>query len=158
MGPLPMPDTQNGFCQEHAALLVESFRRVTGRNLLAGSLSTAEQARQLFEAPFVVASHGTETDPVFNYANRGALALFEMSWDEFTAMPSRLSAESLVQEERARLLARVAASGFIDDYRGVRISRTGKRFLIERATVWNVADAKGVYRGQAVMFRDWHYL
>jgi len=158
VGPLPMPDTQNGFLKEHAALLIESFRRLTGRNLLAGSLSPAEHAHQLFEAPFIVASHGTEKDPVFNYANRAALALFEMSWDEFTAMPSRLSAEPLLQEERARLLARVAASGFIDDYRGVRISRTGKRFLIERATVWNVTDAKGINRGLAVMFRDWHYL
>jgi hypothetical protein len=91
-------------------------------------------------------------------------------------MPSRRSAEPLAQTERAQLLARVSAHGFIDDYSGIRISARGRRFRIDRATVWNVVDAAGVYRfqdkiegagtgmsrlalhGQAVMFRDWHYL
>ena len=29
------------------------------------------------------------------------------------------------------------------------------RFRIERATVWNVVDAGGVYRGQAATFSEW---
>lgn len=73
-------------------------------------------------------------------------------------MPSRLSAEPVSREERARLLAEVSKNGFIDNYTGVRISRTGKRFLIEHAIVWNLLDEQGVYRGQAAMFRDWKYL
>jgi len=36
-----------------------------------------------------------------------------------------------------------AARFFSEGYRGVRISRTGKRFLIERATVWNVPNEAG---------------
>jgi hypothetical protein len=35
------------------------------------------------------------------------------------------------------------ARGFIDDYAGVRIARTGRRFLIQRATVWNLTDDQG---------------
>jgi len=70
-------------------------------------------------------------------------------------MPSRLSAEPLAREERARLLAAVTARGFVDDYAGVRISRTGRRFRIERATVWNLADPAGLRLGQAAAFDRW---
>lgn len=154
----PAPTAGNDFLAGHARLLVESYRRLTGLDLLHPGLAPLEQARMLFEAPFVVASHDTEADPAFNYGNRAALALFETTWEAFTAMPSRLSAEPVAQEERSRLLARVAAKGFIDDYQGVRVTRTNRRFLIRRATVWNVIDALGAYRGQAVTFSDWSYL
>ena len=58
-------------------------------------------------------------------------------------MPSRLTAEAPDRAERARLLAEVTARGFIDDYSGVRISHTGPRFQIQRATVWNLTDDQG---------------
>jgi hypothetical protein len=32
-----------------------------------------------FEAPIAVMSHGTAKEPIFNYANRTALNLFEMT-------------------------------------------------------------------------------
>jgi len=57
-----------------------------------------------------------------------------MSWAELTRTPSRLTAEAPNREERARLLAAVTARGFIDDYSGVRISKSGRRFRIARAT------------------------
>ena len=75
-------------------------------------------------------SHNTKAEPIFNYANAKALELFELSWEEFITLPSRLSAESVNQEERATLLAQVTAHGFIDNYQGIRISSTGKRFKI----------------------------
>ena len=73
-------------------------------------------------------------------------------------MPSRLTAEAPDRAARARLLAQVAAQGFIDDYAGVRISRAGKRFLIERATVWNLTDDQGRLCGQAATFQTWRLL
>lgn len=152
------PDAADHFHVEQARLLIDSYRRWTGRDLVDPGLSTPEQARALYEAPFVVASHGTEEDPVFNYANRAALALFETGWSDFTSMPSRLSAEPAEREERGRLLARVSGHGFIDDYSGVRISVTGRRFRIRNAAVWSLIDARGTAMGQAVMFRDWEYL
>lgn len=154
----PAPSADNDFLVEHALRLIESYRRATGREMVDSGGTSAEQARALFEAPYVVASHGTEADPVFNYGNRSALVLFEMTWEQFTAMPSRLSAEPVAQEERARLLARVASAGFIDDYQGVRIARSGRRFMIQRATVWNVVNGEGTPCGQAVTFREWRYL
>ncbi len=73
-------------------------------------------------------------------------------------MPSRLSAEPMEREQRARLLEQVKRHGFIDTYSGIRISATGRRFRIRSATVWNVIDVHGAPAGQAVMFRDWEYL
>jgi len=112
----------------------------------------------LFEAPFCVVSHNTQADPVFNYGNKTALKLFEMSWQDFTALPSRFSAEQQNREERQRLLARVTEHGFIEDYRGVRISSSGRRFLVEDSIVWNMLDENGGYRGQAAVLYKWSEL
>src|SRR6185503_4048167 len=118
-------------------------RQFTGRDLLPGLFNPAGLAKNLFLAPFVLVSHGTEADPVLNYGNAAALALWEMTWDELTRTPSRLTAEAPLREERARLLAEVTAHGFIDDYSGIRISKTGRRFRIAQATVWNLVTEDG---------------
>lgn len=138
--------------------LIESFRRWTGRDLLIRAGSPEDQARALFEAPCVVVSHGTEADPILNYGNQAALDLWEMTWAQLTNTPSRLTAEPVNREERARMLAVAAAQGYFTGYRGVRISATGKRFLVEDATVWNVVDADGVRVGQAATFARWTWV
>ena len=144
----------------HTALLAASLRRLTGRELIGGGekLGGDELARRVFEAPFVLVSHGTEADPILNYGNQAALDLWELRWEELTAMPSRLTAEAPVREERARLLERVACDGFIDDYSGIRVTRSCRRFRIEQATVWNLADESGAPCGQAAMFANWEFL
>lgn len=142
----------------HSVLMADSYWRCTGRELLSGARDPRDLARELFAAPFVVVSHGTETDPVLNYGNAAALALWEMTWDELIRTPSRLTAEAPERAERERLLAAVTARGFIDDYSGVRISRGGRRFRITRATVWNVVAPDGSPRGQAATFRNWELL
>ena len=93
-----------------------------------------------------------------NYGNASALALWEMPWAELTRTPSRLTAEATNREERARLLAAVTARGFIDDYSGIRISKTGRRFRIAQATVWNLVMPDGKPCGQAAMFSHWEFL
>ena len=145
---------------EYAILLSESYTRFTGLDLLdsAAISSSHSLAEALYLASFALMSHNTDADPVFNYANRTTLQLFEMDWDRFTRMPSRLSAEPVNRAERARLLEEVTRNGYIDNYSGIRISSTGKRFRIERATVWNVADAKMNVISQAAMFKNWEYL
>jgi hypothetical protein len=156
------PDTGNGFCGAHARLLVDSFRRCTGRALIiadgAAPVGDDELGRRLFEAPFAVLSHAPGADPHFTYANGVALRLFEVDWAALLRMPSRLSAEPVEQAERARLLARVRDRGFIDDYEGIRISRSGRRFRITGAVVWTVTDGAGVDRGQAATFAEWQPL
>lgn len=155
MPPMPEPCAANGYLADHVQLLRSSLRVLTGRDLVEGDPPPREAALRLYRAPFVVLSHDTGADPRLNYANRCALELFELDWEAMVAMPSRLTAEAPDREERARLLARVAVQGYIDDYSGVRVSRTGRRFRIEVATVWNLADAAGRYRGQAATFASW---
>ena len=149
---------QSGEVIAHTQLLARSFSKWTGHDLLPGLFNPAGLARNIFHAPFALVSHGTEADPVLNYGNQTALALWEMSWEELTRTPSRLTAEAPNRAERARLLAQVTERGFIDDYSGVRISRTGRRFRIVRAMVWNLVTAAGVPCGQAAMFHEWDFL
>jgi hypothetical protein len=106
----------------------------------------------MWDAPHAIVAHGIESDPIFFFGNRVALAAFETDAAAFTALPSRLSAEAPQRGERQLLLDRVSQDGFIDDYAGLRISATGRRFRIERAIVWNLVDAKGVRHGQAATF------
>ncbi len=149
---------QSEFVVAHTACLARSLRHFTGRDLLPGSTDPFLLAQKVFEAPFILVSHGTEADPVLNYGNRVALTLWEMTWEELTRTPSRFTAEALNREERARLLAEVTARGFIDDYCGVRISKTGRRFRIHQATVWNLITESGQPCGQTAMFDRWEFL
>ncbi|HXJ42448.1 MAG TPA: MEKHLA domain-containing protein [Bryobacteraceae bacterium] len=149
---------QNNDVINHSAMLARSYRHFTGRELLPAVAEAGDLARGIYEAPFVVVSHGTEADPVLNYGNAAALRLWEMSWEELTRTPSRLTAEAPLREERARLLAAVTARGFIDDYSGIRITRTGRKFHIARATVWNLITPGGQPCGQAAMFSEWEFI
>jgi len=142
----------------HVELLLNSFSCLIGRELLVRNGSREEQTRSLFDAPFVVVSHGQENNPVLNYGNKKALCLWEMTWEEFIQTPSRQTAEPAHRNERERLLDGTRRNGYIDDYSGIRVSKTGKRFEIEQAIVWNISDENGHYYGQAATFDTWHYL
>lgn len=155
MTPLAYPSASNGFLSDHIQLLTNSYWRLTGRHLVDPELDPHAAARQLFEAPLVLLSHNADVDPILTYANRTALDLFELDWEQLTRMPSRLTAEAPDRAERARLLAQVTAHGYIDQYSGVRVSSSGRRFRIDGATVWNLTDQAGHYLGQAATFGSW---
>ena len=130
----------------HSLTLIDSFKRATGRTLLPPGLSISDAPKALFDAPFVVVSHGTEADPVFNYGNAAALALWGLDWETFTALPSRKSAADAadVQAERAQALQAAGSAGAVDGgYSGVRVTSAGRRFRLENATLWGVTTPKG---------------
>lgn len=136
-------------------LLVQSHARIVGRPLV----HAGQGADWLYnEAPFVVLAHNTAPDPRFIYANKAGQACFEYSWDEFVTLPSRLSAEPQNRAQRQQLLDAVSRDGFTAGYRGVRISKSGKRFRIEDGIVWQLLDSGGVLRGQAATFSNWQLL
>lgn len=139
----------------HTALLMDSYARITGRKLIDVDPFSPSAADILFNAPFVLLSHGTEQDPVLNYGNKNALLLWEMEWEVFTSTPSRLTAEPMERGQREKLLRDAQRQGYSDGYTGIRISSTGKRFQIENAVIWSVIDQEGQYRGQAAMFPEW---
>jgi hypothetical protein len=149
---------QTDFVVAHTLRLANSFKKWTGRDLLPGNFSPGELAEKIFNAPFVVVSHGTQADPILNYGNRAALTLWEMSWEDFTRTPSRLTAEAPNREERAKLLEAVTRKGFSDNYAGIRISKNGRRFEISRATVWNLVSETGEPCGQAATFSEWKFI
>ena len=152
------PNESNDFQADHAWLLLDSYRRLTGRNLLPPGRSAEAMARDPYFAPFVVLSHDTAADPVFTYANLTAQRIFAMCWREIVGLHSRFSAEPMAREERQRLLELVASQGYMDDYRGVRIASTGKRFEIGHATIWNLIGISGERLGQGATFAEWRDL
>ncbi len=139
-------------------ILLNSYRQLLGAELIQHNCDPLKQAKCLFFAPFVLVSHGTEADPILNYGNQTALKLWELNWDEFTRTHSRQTAEPMNREERQNLLSQVTERGYIDNYRGVRISSTGTRFAIDQAIVWNLTDFEGKYCGQAATFASWSFL
>jgi len=143
---------------EWSQYLLNNYARLVKEELINRAGTSQEQAERLFQSPFVVASHGLQEDPILNYGNQAALDLWEMDWEQFTRTPSRLTAEPVNREERARMLEQAKTHGYISDYRGIRISRSGKRFLVERATVWNIQKPDGTPLGQTATFSDWIFL
>jgi len=131
------------------ALVAESYERLLGRPLVE---TGNDPVAALWHAPRAIVAHGPESDPLFFFGNAAALAAFEYEPEAFIGLPSRLSAEAPLREERQALLDRVSARGFIDDYAGVRIGSSGRRFRIAQATVWNLVDGYGRIHGQAASF------
>ena len=75
---------QTEFGLRHSDCLARSYRHFTGRELALDARpdDTRSLARRIYEDTAIIVSHGTEPDPILNYANAAALALWEMSWAE----------------------------------------------------------------------------
>ena len=147
------PAASNLWHHEWLRLLDSSLRKCSGTAILpAPDASPAQCSTVASSDDLVVVSHDGAEDPVFNYASKAALDLWEMDWETFTSTPSRFSAEPDEREARAELLRRVTKDGYVDDYRGVRISSSGRRFEVRDAYVWNVYDGEERV-GQAALFR-----
>ena len=134
------------------ALLTDSYARLVGAPLVPPAMDADWLYR---EAPFVVVAHGTDQDPKFIYVNKTAQECFEYSWEEFMSLPSRLSAEAPDRAERQSLLDEVARNGFLSGYRGLRVAKSGRRFIIEDGVVWELIDREGTRHGQAATFLSW---
>lgn len=135
-------------------ILLDSWEHHLGKPLIERQSAEAD-SEKLFRVPFVLVAHGTEADPILNYANQAAIALWEMPLEQLLQTPSRKTAEPVHRDERSELLRRTTEHGFIDDYSGIRISATGQRFRIHQATVWNLVDSDGALVGQAAAFSQW---
>ena len=134
------------------ALPTDSYVRLVGAPLVP----SAKDADWLYrDAPFVVLAHSTEDDPKFIYANKAAQKCFEYSWEQFMSLPSRLSAEAPDWAQRQALLEEVARNGFLSGYRGFRVAKSGRRFIIEDGVVWELRDRDGMRHGQAATFLSW---
>ncbi|WEK01561.1 MAG: MEKHLA domain-containing protein [Candidatus Sphingomonas phytovorans] len=133
-------------------LVVGSYARLVGTPL---NLENQGPDWLYDHAPFALLAHNMEVDPRFIYANRTAQACFEYHWDEFVTLPSRLSAEAPDRAARQHLLDEVSRKGFVVDYAGIRVAKSGRRFQIENGIIWQLIDETGDRHGQAAVFSAW---
>ncbi len=128
-----------------------SHQRAFSRPLL----NCGEPATDLFSSEMAVLAHDNSHDPRLIYANATALRLWERSWQEMIGMPSRCTAEEAAREQRASALQRAQNQDAFEGYSGVRVSRTGQRFMINNARIWTLWDDNGCHCGQAAAFSSW---
>ena len=144
-----------------AGLLLQSHQRAFGEPLIAAALAGRSKrllCQELFACGFPVLAHDTDKDPRLSYANAAALQLWETHWDELIGMPSRLTAPESERAERSNALGQAQRLDAVRNYRGRRISRQGRRFMINNAKIWSLWDAEERVCGQAACFSDWWWL
>ncbi|MBV9549690.1 MAG: MEKHLA domain-containing protein [Alphaproteobacteria bacterium] len=151
--PAPGNDFQSGF----VARVVEAFARITGGDLVAeAGLDPADLGRSVWEGNFALLTH--DTNAILTYGNRFALDLWEMDWEMLTRTPSCETAPEEDRAARALIMAEVERNGFTRAYGGRRVSRSGRLFRIENATVFTLIDEKGAGFGTGAFFRSVHPL
>ncbi len=138
---------------QHIQYLLNSYELLVGNPLFERTGNPVEEAQRIWNHPDrILVSHGTEAEPILNFGNQIALKRWEMTWEELTSTPSKKTAETDLREAREKMLKDVAEKGFCENYNGVRISKTGKRFWIRNTVIWNVFDEAGKPIGQGASF------
>ncbi|AUC62221.1 hypothetical protein AA637_14185 [Cyanobacterium sp. HL-69] len=139
-------------------IILNSYKTLVKKDLIERKGDELAQAKNLFYAPMVVFSHNTLPDPTYNYGSEKGLILWDMSWEQLIKTPSRTTTEPLLREEREILLQETNTKGYVSNYEGVRISRTGIKYHIKDITMWNLVDNSNNYCGQAATFSRWEKL
>ncbi|WP_017295202.1 MEKHLA domain-containing protein [Geminocystis herdmanii] len=139
-------------------IILNSYTQLLGEELINRERDELTQSQNLFYADKVVYSHDTQSDPIYNYSNKKGLELWEMDWETLTKTPSRTTTQPLLREERQQLLRETMTKGYIKNYQGIRVSSSGKKYLIKDITVWNLTDKNGKFCGQAATFSQWEKL
>ena len=132
--------------------LLSSHQRAFHRTLVDCS------GQDLFSSDVAVLAHDNSRDPLLIYANATALRLWERPWEDMIGMPSRYTAEAEARLQRYSALQRAKQGDAFEGYSGVRVSRTGQRFMISNARIWTLWDDKNCNCGQAAAFSSWHRL
>ena len=142
----------------HVKHLLDSYESFVKQDLIERSGDMKIDFEIINNSSFIVVSHNGAIDPVLNFGNKSALNLWELSWEDFTSTPSRKTAELDLREKRQEMLLIAEKNGFFDDYEGIRVSSSGKRFKIKQAVIWNVVNGKGDKIGQAATFSNIKFL
>ena len=132
--------------------LLSSHQRAFHRPLVDCS------GHDLFSSDVAVLAHDNSRDPLLIYANATALRLWERPWEDMIGMPSRYTAEAEARSQRDSALQQAKQGDAFEGYSGVRVSRTGQRFMISNARIWTLWDETGRDCGQAATFSSWFLL
>lgn len=147
----------------HIRWVDASLRKWTGRGVVErmGLLNTniVVEDNSVYETiyndnRYVLITHGTEVDPIYNFGNRAALTAFWRSWDNLVELPSAQSVVLQSQDEvrRKELMRQVTEQNYVDDATGIRIRDDGTFLRLVDAVVWNCINDEGIAIGQAAFF------
>jgi len=134
-----------------ATVILDSFRRCIGRELIDRSGDAAEDARRLFDLPLAVLAHDTAPQPLLDWANQAAARAFDATPESLLGKLSSATAPPDATADRRALFDVLARQGFVTGYSGVRISLTGRRFIIENVAVFALVDEAGHPAGHAAV-------
>jgi hypothetical protein len=143
----------------HVSLLDRSLKHLTGRGVYERMGVQPSSPKGIYNTVclnerFVLISHGTEANPIYNFGNVAALQAFVRSWDNLM-IPSAESVVLRSQDETLRneLMQKVTDNGFVEGASGIRVRGDGKFIKLVDAVVWNCYDNdNSTYIGQAAFF------
>ena len=146
--------------QALVAQLLQSHQLAFQRPLIASARQQPLRlsCQELFACGFPVLAHDGGPEPKLTYANAAALGLWDAPWDELVGLPSRLTAPTAEQAERSLALNKAKSEDAIEGYSGIRISRKGRRFMIQNARIWTLWDEQQQACGQAASFSNWWWM
>jgi hypothetical protein len=134
-----------------ACEILDSYLRLLGRDLVERSGDEADDARRLFDLPLAVLAHDTSPVPLLDWANGAAARAFDAAPEALLGRPSADTTPADAVADRRALFDVLARRGFVTGYSGVRVSLTGRRFMIDDVTVFALADAAGRPAGHAAV-------
>ena len=155
-GMKPSERADDSFRACRAREILDSYRRLLGRELLPRSGEATEDARRLFDLPLAVLAHDASPAPLLDWANLAAARAFDSTPESLLGRPSAATAPADAAADRRALFDVLARQGFVTGYSGVRISLTGRRFVIDDVTVFEVTDATGRPAGHAAVIGATH--
>ena len=146
--------------QALVAKLLQSHQWAFQRPLIASARQQPLRlsCQELFACGFPVLAHDGGLEPKLTYANAAALGLWDAPWDDLVGLPSRLTAPTAEQAERSLALNKAKSEDAIEGYSGIRISRKGRRFMIQNARIWTLWDEQQQAFGQAASFSNWWWM
>lgn len=146
--------------QALVAQLLQSHQWAFQRPLIASARQQPLRlsCQELFACGFPVLAHDGGPEPKLTYANAAALGLWDAPWDDLVGLPSRLTAPIAEQAERSLALNKAKSEDAIEGYSGIRISRKGRRFMIQNARIWTLWDEQQQAFGQAASFSNWWWM
>ena len=138
---------------EWVRLSSDSLKRLTGVSLLEvmDGVSTIHNVHD--NERYAVLSHGNQTDPIYNYFNKGAFLTFQWPESEIYNLPSRYSApDGFVREDRTKMMQTVVDQQVRIIPIAIRQNKAGECFQLRNVTLWNVYDDDGIRVGQTAFF------
>ncbi|MBO9703601.1 MAG: MEKHLA domain-containing protein [Sporocytophaga sp.] len=143
---------------KHCKLIAKNYKFWTGKELFEEKLHESELSEKMYNAPFVILSHGTQADPIYNYVNLKAQELWEYTWDEMIKLPSRRSAGTNETAQRLELIKEGQEKGITFTEKALRESCSGKKFYIKNVVLFNLLGEGGEYEGQCAIYNDWEFV